>query len=181
MPSPSKENKILELFFNSSMKPWHFDEIVKKVKMSRSIVLKWLNKLQKEDVIRRIKEKGKMPYFISDFESPGYRNKKRLYALNKFYDAGFLNHLMSLKKAKTIVLFGSFARADWYNESDIDIFIYGDDEGFNPHVYQSRLQRNIQQFVAKNTKDLKKFTPGFIQNLTQGYIVKGKLDFLRVS
>jgi len=181
MPSPSKENRIMELFFNSSMKQWHFDEIVRKSKMSRSIVLKWLNKLQDEGIIKREKEKGKMPYFISNFENPNYRNKKRLYALNRLYETGLLSHLTALRKAKAVVLFGSFARADWYEDSDIDIFIYGEDEGFNPYLYQSKLRRNIQSFVAKDDKDIKKFTHQFMHNLTQGYVVKGKLDFLKVN
>ena len=122
-----------------------------------------------------------MPYFISDFESPNYRNKKRLYALSRLYETGLLNHLTMLKKAKAVVLFGSFARADWYEDSDIDIFIYGEDEGFEPYIYQPKLKRNIQSFVVKDNKDVKKFTPQFMHNLTQGYVVKGKLDFLKVS
>jgi predicted nucleotidyltransferase len=149
--------------------------------MSRSIVLKWLGRLQKEGVIKRIKERGKMPYFISDFENPGYKNKKRLYSLERLYESGFLNHLTGLKKAKTVILFGSFARADWYKDSDIDIFIYGDKEGFNPYPYQSRLKKDIQFFVAKDKEELKKFTPEFIQNLANGYIIKGKFDFFEVS
>jgi predicted nucleotidyltransferase/biotin operon repressor len=181
MPSKSKENRILELFLNSSMKQWHFDEIVRKTGMSRSIVLKWLDRLRKEGIIKKAKEKGKMPYFISDFENPGYKNKKRLYSLERFYETGFLNHLTSLKKAKAVILFGSFARSDWYKDSDIDVFIYGDDEGFSPYYYQSKLKRTIQCFVVKDKEDINKFTPDFIQNLANGYIVKGRLDFLRVG
>jgi predicted nucleotidyltransferase/biotin operon repressor len=181
MPSKSKENRILELFLNSSIKPWHFDELVKKTKMSRSVVLKWLDRLQKEGIIKKVKERGKMPYFVSDFENPGYKNKKRLYSLNRLYESGLLNHLMELKNAKTVILFGSFARADWYIDSDIDIFIYGEDDGFNPYPYQSKLKRSIQHFVAKDKDDIKKFTPEFLRNLANGYIIKGRVEFLEMA
>lgn len=112
----SKENKILELFFNDPTKEWHFEEILKDAKIARSKASHWLRQFTHNGLIRRIKEKGKMPYYISNYDFPAYQNKKKLFALTKLYDSGFLNHLSSLKTAKTIILFGSFARSDWYKD-----------------------------------------------------------------
>ncbi len=176
----SKEENILALFFNESSKHWHFENIVKASKVSRDKASKWLARFVKEGIIKKFKPDGKMPYYIGNFEHPSYRNRKRLYALNLLYKTGFLNHLMSLQKARTVILFGSFARADWYSDSDIDLFIYGEDDELEQGKYERRLHREIQVFTAKNKEDLKKFRHGLLTNIATGYFVKGKLDFAEV-
>ena len=102
------------------------------------------------------------------------------YHPNQFYESGFLNHLQSLK-AKTVVIFGSFARADWHDESDIDLFIYGEDEDLEKGKYELKFHREIQVFTAKNKGDFKRFAPALLKNIAEGYIVKGNLDFAEVK
>ena len=180
MGAMSKEETVLEIFFNSP-KHWHFEELLKQSKMSRGRLNHWLTKFTKEGIIKRVKEKGKMPYYISDFYHPAYRNRKKLYITNLFYKTGFLNHLQTLPKAKTVIIFGSMARADWYKESDIDLFIFGEDDELEQGKYELKLHREIQVFTAKNKDDLKKFGPGLLTNIAEGYFIKGKLDFAEVK
>lgn len=178
MGSKSKEENILKLFFNESSRHWHFEEILQKAKISRPQATKWLGKFVKENMINKIKEKNKMPHYIGNFENPAYKNRKRIYALNWFYEIGFLNHLSQLVNTKTIIIFGSFARADWNTESDVDIFIYGDAAEFELGKYEQKLGREIQTFICKDRKECGKFQPGLIRNILSGYLVKGNLDFV---
>ncbi|TKJ17703.1 hypothetical protein CEE44_04185 [Candidatus Woesearchaeota archaeon B3_Woes] len=177
----SKEENVIGLFFNNPTKEWRFEEILKEAKITRSKANKWLKQFIKEELIKRIKEKGKMPYYISNYKSYSYKNKKKLFALNKMYDSGFLNHLSSLPKAKTVIIFGSFARSDWYRNSDIDIFIYGGLEDLKLAKYEMKLHRDIQVFVCHNQKELNKFGEGLIRNIIKGNIVKGDIDFVGVG
>lgn len=181
MSLPSKEESVLELFFNEPSKHWHFEEILKAGKVSRGKANKWLAKFVKERIIQHIMPAGKMPYFQGYFESPAYRTRKRLFALSQLQKSGFLDHLMGLPKAKTIIVFGSFVRADWYSGSDIDLFIYGNDEGLDTDRYRVLLKRDIQVFVAQTSDDLEKFGPGLLRNILEGVLVKGKIDFVQVS
>lgn len=181
MPIKSKENKMLELFFNYPTKYWHFEEILKQSSLSRDKANKWLKRFMKEKLIKRVKKKGEMPYYIGNHEQPPYRNRKKLYALTQFYESGFFNHLQSLKKAKAVILFGSMARSDWYSESDIDLFIYGKSDEFDKYKFQSKLKREIQLFTADSKKELKKMGVGLLKNIVSGNFIKGKLDFIGVS
>ena len=156
------------------------EEILKEIDIARSKADKWLKKFITQKLVKRIKQRNKMPYYIANYKSPEYRNKKRLFALNIFYKTGFLNHLSSLK-AKIVVIFGSFSRSDWYKESDIDLFIYGDDDKLEIGKYQLILNREVQLFTAKNKKDLKRMGSGLIQNILDGYFVKGYFDQLGVK
>lgn len=177
----SKEKKIIELFFENPTREWHFEGIIKEAKIVRSKADKWLKKFVKEGLIKKIKERGKMPYYISNYDSLDYKNKKRIFALAKLYESGLLNHLGSLQKAETIILFGSFSRSDWYKNSDVDIFIYGDPEGLKIVNYELKLHRNIQLFICQNKEDLAKLGDGLIRNIIKGDLIKGNLDFIKVS
>jgi len=177
----SKENRMLEIFFNYPTKHWHFEEMLKKTKISRDKANGWLKRFMKEGLVKRIKERGKMPYYIADHESPAYKNKKKLFALQQFYDSGFLNHLQSLSKAKTVIIFGSMARSDWYHGSDVDLFVYGDVKQGEIGSYYKGLHREIQVFIAKNRSDMKKFAEGLLSNILEGHLIKGEFETLGVD
>ena len=106
-----------------------------------------------------------------------YKNKKKIFAFEKLYNIGFLNHLLSLKNATTVIIFGSFARSDWYKESDVDLFIYGDAKGLKIVNYELELHKEIQVFICKNKDDLIKLGSGLLRNIIKGNIIKGNIDF----
>lgn len=177
----SKEEKIIGLFFDNPTKEWHFEEIVKEGKIARSKADGWLKRFIREGLIRKIKKKGKMPYYISRYDSSEYKNKKKVFALDRLYKSGLLNHLDSLQKADTVILFGSYARSDWHKDSDIDIFIYGDPEGLKIASYELKLHKDIELFICESKKELKKLGMGLIKNIIKGSIIKGNLDFVEVD
>lgn len=177
----SKQESVIELFFNNPTRQWHFEEILKEAKITRSKSNKWLKKFVKQGLVKRIKERSKMPYFISNYESPEYRNGKKIFALNKLHDSGLLNHLYSLEKASAVVIFGSFSRSDWYKDSDIDVFIYGNSEGLKIADYELKLHREIQLFICENKKELTKLGSSLIRNIIKGNLIKGNLDFIEVN
>ncbi len=177
----SKESNLLELFFNEPTKHWHFEEAIKVASISRKQAVRWLKLFQKERLINRIKERKKMPYYVSNYASPEYQNKKRIFALDKLYNSGFLNHLMNLPKAITVILFGSMVRGDWHKHSDIDLFIYGKPDGLRAGKYELLLNRDIQVFECLDMQNLRKFPEGLLRNILRGDIIKGNLGFVRVQ
>lgn len=175
----SKENDVLELFLNSS-RHWHFEEILKKVKIGKPQLARWLKIFQKKGIIKRTKEKGKMPYYVHDFHNPKFDIRKKIYAQQKLASSGLLDHLASLEKARVVVLFGSFSRSDWYKNSDIDIFIYGSDKGLKQGEYELRLHRDIQVHIAKDKNELKKME-GMLPYILSGNFIKGSIQDLGVE
>lgn len=183
MASPSKEEQILKLILeNSPLKQWHFNDLVKKTKMTRAAVNKWLKKYQKEGLLKKIKEKGKFPYYTVGGNNPEYQSKKRFYMLNNLYQSGLIKHLINLKNTKTIIIFGSIAKGDWYKDSDVDIFIYGNSEGLQKHKYETKLKRDIEVHIFETKKEIKQVQTGLINNVINGYIVKGGIqDFAEIK
>ena len=170
-----KEN-IKELFFNYTTKYWHFEELLKKSGLSRAQTNKWLQRLKKEKLLHKIKEKGKMPYYLANYKNPSFQVQKKLYALTTFQKTGFLEHLSTLKDAKTIIIFGSFARADWHDKSDIDLFIFGNADDFEKGHFEKKLKREIQVFHYEKAEALKRLEPSVIPNILAGIHIKGTIE-----
>lgn len=162
-----------ELFFDHPTKHWHFEELLKTVGLSRGQTNFWIRKLKKEGLISRIKPKKKMPYYLANYQSPHYQNSKKIFALKKLHEAGLLDYLSSLEKAKLVVLFGSFSRWDWHAESDIDLFVYGEIDQLDLGPHHQKLHREIQIFSGKNEEDLARYGPALLKNVLKGMKIKG--------
>lgn len=175
----SKEELVLEPFFNSS-KYWHFDELLEKIGISRSQLSQWLKRFVAEKVIKRVKSRGKMPYYVQNFDSPDFHQRKKLFTLKFFYDTGFLSHLQQCD-AETVIIFGSFARTDWHDQSDIDLFVLGKGDNLNIGLYEKKLKREVQLFHFRKLEDVNKLRPGLLPYIAAGDIIKGDLSFLRVK
>ncbi|MDI6736951.1 MAG: nucleotidyltransferase domain-containing protein [Nanoarchaeota archaeon] len=183
MASPSKEERVLQLILeNSPMKQWHFNEIVRDSKVARAVANKWLKRYVKEGLLRRVKEKGKFPCFTCGMDNPVYISMKKLLAIEQVFRSGLAEHLLSLKDAKSVVLFGSFARGDWHKGSDIDIFIYGKSRGFEKSRYELKLKRQIELHLFETKAELNQVRTGLLKNVLNGYSLKGQMqDFMGVS
>ncbi len=183
MASPSKEEKVLKLLLeNSPLKEWHFEEIVREADITRAVANKWLKKYTKEGLLKRIKEKGKFPYFTAGSNNTTYSSRKRLYALEQLHQSGLIPKLLSLSGTKTIILFGSIIRGDWYKDSDIDIFMYGNLEDFNKTFFERKLGRSIELHLFESEEEIKEVKTGLIKNIVNGYIIKGRIqDIAKVA
>ena len=177
MASPSKEESVLKLILeNSPLKEWHFEEVVKATKITRAVVNKWLKKYVADGLLEKIKEKGRFPFFTVGSKNYVYYSLKRIYALEQFHKTGLISKLLSLNDAKTIILFGSMIKGDWYKNSDIDIFVLGNISDFDKNIYEYRMNKHIELHIFENKKEIEKIKTGLIKNIINGYIVKGQIQ-----
>jgi len=168
----SKEEELLDIIYNNP-KHWRFEELRSKAKIGKPQLARWLKIFEKEGIIKRIKEEKKMPYYTQDYDNPKFRNRKKIFALKKLIDTGFIDHLSNLN-AKVVAIFGSFSRSDWYEDSDIDVFIYGSDADFDKGKFELKLNREIQVHKAKNTQELTKMKK-LLPYVLSGEFIKGNI------
>jgi|SRR3989344_614394 len=175
MASPSKEEQILKLILeNSPLKEWHFEEIIRESKVTKAAANKWLKKYVKDGILHHVKESGKFPYFTVGKSNPFYSAKKRFYALKQLYESRLIAELLLSPKIKTAILFGSFARGDWYKNSDIDLFIVG--SGFKKQQLELKLNRQIELHTFRNIGEIKQVQNSLLKNVINGYIIKGDVS-----
>ena len=174
--------KLKQLFFNESLRHWHFEDLVQESGLSRERVNCFLKTLLKEKLISRVKPRGKMPYSVANREFPRFREQKRLCGLQKLVEAGLFEYISSLPEVKTAIIFGSFSRGDWNKSSDVDIFIYGNSKNFAKKTFENKLKREIQLFSFEDPHEIQKeLDPALIPNIIKGFNVKGSLEPFEVS
>ncbi len=183
MATPSKEENVLRLILEySPLKEWHFEEIVTKAKVTKVVANKWLKKYVSDGLLKHVKALGKFPYFSVGSNNYYYYSLKKVYALEQLHKSGLIPKLLSLKTAKTIILFGSIVKGDWYKDSDIDIFIFGDISDFDKNLYRLKLQKNIELHIFQSKKEIEEVKTGLIKNVINGYVIKGQIqDFVKVA
>lgn len=183
MPTLSKEDRILKLILeNSPFKRWHFEELKQAAGVSRAVANKWMKKYMQEGLLKKIKENKRFPYFTAGSNNPVYYARKRIYVLEQLHTCGLFARLLSLEHAKTIILFGSMARGDWYKDSDIDLFMYGKADDFDKTVYEQTLGRHIELHIFESKEDLQEVRTGLVKNIINGYLIKGQIqDIVEVA
>jgi len=166
-------DKIKELFFNETLRRWHFEDIINESGISRERVNYFLKELLREGFIKRIKPRYKMPYYLTNRNFRRFRSEKKIYGIRIIEQSGLFEHLNSLDNIKTAILFGSFSRGNWNKSSDIDLFLYGDDKDFDKGIFEKKIKREIQLFSYKDIKKMKKeLDPKLFQNIVKGFNIK---------
>jgi len=177
MASPSKEENVLKLILeNSPLKEWHFKEMIKEAKVTKAVANKWLKKYNKIGLLKKIKEKGKFPYLVVGQNNPVYNSQKRVYGLEQLHKTGLISKLLSLRNAKTVILFGSIVKGDWYKDSDIDIFVLGNAKDFDKNIYEHKLGKHIELHVFQDKNRIDEVKTGLIKNIINGYVLKGQIQ-----
>ncbi|MDO8655671.1 MAG: nucleotidyltransferase domain-containing protein [Nanoarchaeota archaeon] len=170
-------NPLKPLFFEETIRHWHFEAILQASALSRERVHFYLKELVNKKFIVRVKPKGKMPYYTTNLENISFRMEKRLFGLNLLQESGLFDHIYADPKIKTVILFGSFARGDWGKSSDVDLFIYGDDADFEKGILERKLGREIQIFSFQKAEAIKdKLAHSLIPNIIKGFNIKGTLE-----
>ena len=171
------KEKIKVLFFQNTLRRWHFKSILQESKISRERVNHFLKELLREKLILRVKNKGKMPYYLANKDSLKFRSEKRWYGLKLLEQSGLFEELNTRKGIKTAILFGSFARGDWGKSSDIDLFIYGEDAEFQKGLYEKKLRREIQVFAYQTKNEVKRnLDPTVIPNIVKGFLITEDIE-----
>ena len=93
--------------------------------------------------------------------------------LNKIAETGLIDFLEKELNPKAIVLFGSVQKGIYTKNSDIDLFIQGEEKDINISEFEKKLKRKIQLFFSKN---LSKLSDGLRNNIINGYTISGGLE-----
>ncbi len=175
MASPSKEEDFLwAIFGNSPLKHWHFEELLRETGMSRAALNKWLRRHMKEGMLRRVKEKGRFPYLTAGPDNPVYKTEKKRFMLNKLYESGLIEDILRSEAIKVAIVFGSVARGDWYKDSDIDLFIFGDARDLDKRRYGLKFDIEVQEFGSR--EELRDVKSGLVTTIVKGHLVKGDIE-----
>ena len=124
--------KILRIFFEDpSPKGIGFQlrEISRKVSVAPPSVKKYLNELEKEQLIVKTKHRiHGYPVYYAKRDNEEFKFLKRIDIIEKIKESGLIDYLSESCMPDVIILFGSASKGEDLKESDIDIFVLSNKE-----------------------------------------------------
>jgi len=160
----------LKPFFEDNYKRIYVRQYAKLQNISPPTASKLLEKYYKEDILKKEEEKGYYLFFANK-ENNLFIELQRAYYLKKFEE--LIKHIEKELLNPVIILFGSFAKAEITEHSDMDLAIFTPSKRkIDLSKFESEFNRRIQVFIFKNKKQAEK-NPELFNNILNGFKIGG--------
>ena len=173
--------KVAELIFNYPNKTFYIRMLEKETKFSTTAIIDSINELKKYDIIQ-VEETPLTTNIKANIESEAYRFYKLVFNLYRLKRYLFIDELVKIfNNPGAIVLFGSFAKGEDVEESDIDVLIISNKKRvlneFEPFtiMYEKELNRTINVHLLTS---LDKSSNEFKNAVANGIVLHGYLKIL---
>lgn len=147
---------ILKYFFEEPYRGFHIRELARICKMNPMTIKSKLQGFLKEKIII-IEKTNLYDQYKANTESNQFKNMKLFYNLEKIRKSGIIEYLEKELDHPTIILFGSFSRAEDTPKSDIDIAVISPvKDKVDISIFEKTVNHEIQllRFTDKEWKDL---------------------------
>lgn len=160
---------IVELFYNFPQKEFHLRELARAAKIPKSTLLRGIKDLLKAGLI---KKKKRTPYsvYVSNETNFWYKFRKKENLIEKIYRSGLIEFLDKVMHPQVIILFGSGAKGEYIQKSDLDIFVLSSEKQLGLLKYEKKLKRKINLLIKDNYNQL---SPELFNNIINGYKLRG--------
>jgi predicted nucleotidyltransferase len=157
----------------------------------KQIVLNYIIKNPMKNTVRTIAAKTKLPkstvqYYLQQFKEEKLISKENQWLdtwenrihkqhlfVHKLINSGLIEYLEEELAPSSIILFGSFAKGEYVQESDIDIFVEGARKKKLSLVkYEKKLNHKIDLFVENS---IDKVPKNLRNNIVNGTVIRGYL------
>ena len=169
----TKKGRLLQFFSANPTKSHTVREISRLAKISPTWVSRIAKELEKEGVVEINEDTNSLK--IRAKRELEFTRLKKVLNLNALYSSGVVDCLIeAYHKPEAIVLFGSYARGEDTETSDIDIAVLTDrSQTVDSYIkYENNLKRKINVRVL-NPKNL---TKEFTCSLANGIVLYGYLE-----
>src|SRR3989344_2958987 len=163
--------RVLREFFDCPTKDFHMRELSRRTKIAQPSVTNHLNSLVKEGLV--IKEKkGIYPTYVANRDNVLFKLYKKSDVILRIKQTGLGDYIYDACQHDAIVLFGSSAKGEDLENSDIDLFIQAPEKRLNLLQYEKKLNRKINLFFEENFSRL---SGELKNNIINGTVLNGYL------
>ena len=163
--------KLLQEFFDFPTYGFLIRELSRRTKIAQPSVVNHLKVLLKEGLV--IKQEAKpYPFFKANRENEIFKILKVSNMILRIKTSGLLDHILNKTFPDVIVLFGSCARGEDIESSDVDLFVQAKEKRLALDKYEKLLNRKISLFFEENFSRLPKELKN---NIVNGIVLKGYL------
>lgn len=168
MSSKNIKQIVTEFFLANPNAKLRVREIERTLRIPLPSVIRYCKELEKEGILVAINI-GNVSFYAADWNSERYHLEKKLHNLRQVYESGLIEYLRRELSNPIIVLFGSFAKGEDIEESDIDLYIETSSrKGIALEKFKKVLKRNIQVLRHSRLNEItnKKLANNIINGIT---------------
>ena len=165
-----------EIFFVYPTKYHYLIDISRKIGLAHTSVKENLDKLVKLGLVTESAEKKggrKFPLYKANIDNKLFRKHKAIYNLLSILESNLVESIEEKLMPKSIVLFGSYARGEDTEGSDIDLFVECKKEQLIIDKFEKKLNRKIELHFNEN---FKVYPKELKNNIINGIVLSGFLE-----
>jgi len=163
--------KLLKIFLFNPLESFRLRELSRLSEISPPSVMNYLKDFEKKSLIRKY-EKREIPFYQAERDDKNFKEYKKLSIIFELNHSGVLDFLWDELSPEAIILYGSYARGESIEESDIDLFIIGKEKKLNLDMFEKKIGKDFHLFFEK---DIKKIPKELKNNLINGIVLRGYL------
>ncbi|MDP1695915.1 MAG: nucleotidyltransferase domain-containing protein [archaeon] len=168
---------ISEYFFVNPTAKLRVREIERALRLPLPSVIRYCKELEKESILTIIKT-GSVNFYAANRGSEKYLLEKKLDNIKRIYKSGLIEHIKQELSNPAIVIFGSFAKGEDTEESDIDLYIETPSKKkVILEKFEKLLKRGIQIFQHKNLKEVS--NPHLANNIINGITLNNYIEVFK--
>ncbi len=171
------QSRITNALFEKPAKEFHIRLLARETGLNPNTIINITKRLEKEGLLEIRKDRERNLVIIkANTQNKLFKLRKKAHNLEKIYASGLVDYLENELAYPTIILFGSYAKAENHEKSDIDIFIISTEKKtLDLAKYERSLGAEIQMFIhtKKEFEKLKTTSPELLNNVINGTVLSG--------
>ena len=168
---------IMGYFFINPTAKLRVREIERILKLPLPSVIRYCKELEQEEILS-ITKIGAVSFYTANRASEKYILEKKLHNIKQLYKSGLIEYLKIELSNPSIVLFGSFAKGEDTEESDIDLYIETPSRRkLSLEKFEKLLKRKIQVFWHKNLNEIS--NPHLANNIINGITLNNYIEVFK--
>ena len=173
----SIKERIQDYFFENPTSRLRVRQIEKTLKLPLPSVIRYSKELEKEGILKKTDISG-VKFYSADRSSKNFLIEKKQHNLKKLFETDLVEHLIKKYNNPTMSVFGSFARGEDIENSDIDLYVETQKkETFDLNDFENKLNRKIQVFNHRDIREIK--NKELANNIINGNVLNGFLEVLK--
>lgn len=139
--------KLMNRFFEKPYDEIYLRQLARELKFSPYAVKTYTDILVKESFLAE-ERKANLRYFKANTKNLFFKHLKIAFNMHKIEKSGIINFLnKNISGVSSIVLFGSAAKGEDEEKSDIDIVLIGKEKSISIAEFEKKLKKNINLHI----------------------------------
>lgn len=161
--------ELLKIFLDSPTESFRLRELSRISKISPLSVMNYLKEFEKKDLIKRYKKRG-IPFYTAIRDNEKFVLYKKISIIYELNESGLIAFLWEKLSPEAIILYGSYAKGEAIENSDLDFFVIGKEKDIKINEFEKKLNKKVHLMFEA---DVEKIPKELKNNLINGIVLKG--------